>query len=74
MIEFSRSYKTSAGQAFFTLDAAKKAELQAILAGSEGSTSKVAERILEKADQIVDVLTTTIKPEQKQEEYVDLIP
>lgn len=61
MIEFTKAYKTTSGQTFESIEAAQEAELQGILAGSEGSTGTVAKRIVEKSDQIIDLLTTTPK-------------
>lgn len=65
MIEFTKAYKTTSGQTFESIEAAQEAELQGILAGSEGSTGTVAKRIVEKSDQIIDVLTTTAKSKPK---------
>lgn len=73
MIEFTRAYKTSDGRAHTSLAEAQKHEIVEILLGFQLPTSDAAEQnakdtaeiIVEHAEQIVDILTTTATSKPK---------
>lgn len=65
MIEFTKSYKTSDGQVFGSIEDAQTHELAIAIAKSKGATvsfdsaKEIAGLIMENRESIVDVLTTT---------------
>lgn len=65
MIEFTKSFRTSDGSVFATLEEAQQREIARILASDPDDAQRVDESmklagtILDNAEKIVDILTTT---------------
>jgi hypothetical protein len=66
MIEFTKAFKASDGQAYFTIEDARQAEIECMMAGDESfevvkseSQESIAKWIVDNQEKIVDILTTT---------------
>lgn len=68
MIEKTEAYRTSDDQPFYDLDTAQQHEIELILkaTGEPKVASLHAKAIVEKAAQIVEILTTTGKPARRR--------